>query len=351
MLHDWGTRGNRPMKVLVTGGCGLVGKASVDRFLGAGHAVRVFELPTRANRRVARRWNGRCEVQWGDIRDSMAVQQAVHDQDVVIHNAGVLPPVSERNPALAQAVNVDGTRLLLDAMEVSDRRPRLIFSSSVSLYGPRLFSEPPVTDTLPLCPVDHYTHQKMACEEMVRASSIPWSIFRIGVVLDPQTRETSADAFRTIFSMSPENRMEVVHARDIGRAQVHALATEEAWGRVLLIGGGESCRVRQRDLLSAIWKAMALRPLPESCYGDAAFYTDWMDTGESQRILRFQETSFLDYVEELCYRLRHVRRLLWPLRPLIRHRLKGYARDGRRTGWPLDGGGLPSIGAANKGEH
>ena len=332
------------MKVLVTGGCGLIGKVSVDRLLGAGHAVRILELSTRSNRRIAGRWNGRCEVHWGDIRDPVAVAEALDAQDAVIHNAGLLPPASERDPAMSRTVNVDGTRLLLDAMESSERQPRLVFSSSVALYGPRLSAEPPVTASLPVRPVDHYTTHKAACEEMIRASRIPWTIFRIGVALDPQTRDTSAAAFRTLFALSPDNRMEVVHARDVARAQVHALASDEAWGRILLIGGGASCRIHQRDLLEAVWKAIAVRPLPETCYGQAAFYTDWMDTDESQRILRFQETTYEDYVDELCYRLRHVRRLIWPIRSLVRHHLTGYARDGRRMGWPPKSNGAHGGG-------
>ena len=79
------------------------------------------------------------------------VLAAVSGQDVVVHLAFIIPTLSatgiqsERQPDLAYAVNVGGTRNLIAAAQEQDRPPRLIFSSSVHVYGPTQHLAPPRT--------------------------------------------------------------------------------------------------------------------------------------------------------------------------------------------------------------
>jgi nucleoside-diphosphate-sugar epimerase len=100
-----------------------------------------------------------------------------------------------------------------------------------------------------------------------------------------------------------------------------SLTCPAARGRVLLIGGGPRCRIRQHELLGAITDGLGLAPLPAAAFGDADFYTDWMDTAESERLLRFQGHSFEDFRAGMAHYLRWYRWLSWPVRPLVRRAL------------------------------
>src|SRR5690242_12346121 len=124
------------MRVLVTGGLGDVGRYLLLELIAAGHQVRCLDIRNWVNVLTARRLraNG-VEIRWGDVRCEEDVACAVADQQAVIHLAAVIPPRSEVWPDRAESVNVHGTRNVLDAMEASPLRPRLVYVSSVAVFG------------------------------------------------------------------------------------------------------------------------------------------------------------------------------------------------------------------------
>lgn len=306
------------MRVLLTGAFGVLGVATVAALRERGHLVRCFDRPGRAAERLARELGDGVEVRWGDVRDPDAVRAAVADQDAVVHLAGVLPPVTEQAPELAQAINVDGTRHVVAAAEASRHRPLVVFASSVSVFGPIAGREPPRHAGETPVATDNYTRHKLECEALLRASALPWVVLRVGVALDPARPAGAVSALRMMFEVSADHRLEYVHPADVAVAIAASLDCAAARGAVLLIGGGPECRIRQRDLLGAITAGLGVAPLPATAFGDGDFYMDWMDTTESQRLLRFQRHSFEDFRRGMAHYLRWYRRLLWPVRPVVR---------------------------------
>ena len=94
------------MRVLVTGGRGLLGEAVVAELVTRGHAVTSFQRTSAGAR------PGVVEI-LGDIGDAQAVAAAVRDHDAVVHLAA---HVAMTGPWSAfERVNVDGTRHVVDA--------------------------------------------------------------------------------------------------------------------------------------------------------------------------------------------------------------------------------------------
>lgn len=305
-------------RVLVTGAFGTLGRAGVRELLARGCRVRCLDVPTRANRRAARLLGDRVEVLWGDVRDAACVRAAVAGQDAVLHDAAILAPASERDPERSWAVNVEGTRGLVAALAAVAPDAVLIYPSSVTVFGADPARRAPVRASDPVVASDHYTRQKLACEEIVRTSTLTWVVLRVGVSVDPMTKRGDLDALRLLFTVSPDNRLEYVHPGDVARAQVAALGCREAWRKVLLVGGGTCCQVRHRALVDALFTALGVAPPPDEAFGDAPYYTEWMDTAESQRLLTYQRRSFDDFQREMTDSMRFVRRALVPVRPLVR---------------------------------
>jgi nucleoside-diphosphate-sugar epimerase len=318
------------VRVLVTGAFGTLGRAGVRALVARGHRVRCLDVPTPANRRAAHR--ERVEIAWGDVRDPATVRAAVAGQEAVLHAAAVLAPASERDPARSWAVNVEGTRALVAALAAAAPDALLVYPSSVTVFGADPSRTTPVHAGDPVVATDHYTRQKLACEEIVRASRLRWVVLRVGVAVDPTARRMDLAALRMLFDVAPDNRLEYVHPDDVARAQANALERPEAWGRTLLIGGGARCRVRHRDLVQALFEALGLAPPPREAFGDLAYYTDWMDTAESERLLAYQRRSFDDFRAEMAVSLAPLRRLLRPARPLVRRWLLAQSRPWRERG-------------------
>lgn len=308
------------MRVLVTGAFGRLGLEGVERLLKEGHSVTAFDVPNPRNRKAARRFADRVRIVWGDIRSPADVGSAVSGCDAIIHNAGVLAPASENHPDLAYAVNVGGTKNIIDAMRREDESPVIVFASSLSVCGPRVPGGPPLTGEHPAIGTDHYTSNKAECEQLLRESGLPYVIFRIGVSVGVKAAagDLSPDVFRVLFSIDPDTRLEWVHPEDVALAQLRAIERPDAIGKTLMIGGGESCRLTFREFYGAMFEATGVGRFPPEAYGSGAYYCDWLDTGESQSILGYQRISFEEFIGQMRKASRFSRPLARLFAPLIR---------------------------------
>lgn len=312
-------------KVLVSGAFGNLGRRVLAELKARNYRVLAIDLDTPANRKAAKRVAGDCdEVVWGDIR-TVDWPGALNGVDAVIHLAAILPPLTERAPALAQAINLESSLRLIEALERQPKPAQLVFPSSVTVFGyPTAKALKRADDDVHPC--DNYTRHKIAVEQRLAQSSIPWSVLRIGVSVDGDLPAVDNEMTRLQFATSAENPVEYVHPADVALAAVNALDNPEALHRIFLIGGGPSCRVTQYDLLSSPLAALGVT-LPRTMLGDGPFYTHWMDTEESQRILRFQRHSFDDFRQELRKTIGRWRLMAAPLAPLVLWGLRRTLRE------------------------
>jgi nucleoside-diphosphate-sugar epimerase len=315
------------MRVLVTGAFGRLGQEGLVRLLSEGHSVIAFDVPNRRNKRSARPFEDRVEVVWGDIRKPEDVAPCVANCDAIIHNAGILAPLSELDPELAHAVNVGGARNLLDAMKQRDNPPLIVFSSTLSVCGPREPGGPPFTANDPAVGSDNYTSNKAECERMLAESGLPFVIFRIGVSVGSKAAsgDLSPDVFRVLFGINPDARCEWVHPEDVARAQVRAVDTPEARGKILMIGGGEGCRLTFREFYENMFDAAGVGRFPPEAYGTGEYYTEWVDTAESQALLGYQHIRFDEFITALRHQSRFTRPATRLLSPLIRRWMLRYS--------------------------
>ncbi|MBN1661836.1 MAG: NAD(P)-dependent oxidoreductase [Anaerolineae bacterium] len=312
------------MNILVTGGFGNIGAVVVDECLRRGHTVSVFEVQNKRTRQLARKYGKRnVQVRFGDLRKAEDVSQAVDGQDMVIHLAAILPPVSDAHPDLCQAVNVGGTANLIHALQASTTKAALVFVSSASVMGPTQTRTPPIRPDDPLSPIDAYSRSKIEAEALVAASGVRYCILRLAAVLPTVLNYSSLFAMvKLFFDMPLDARCEIVVDLDVAYALVSAaenlLGSGELAGKRGFIAGGEAqgCQMRTRDLVDVVFRPIGLRTPAESLFSPEpdSYYLDWYDTEETQSILRYQRHSVEQWQAILMGRIRHVR----PLLPLFK---------------------------------
>lgn len=307
------------MRVLLTGAFGNIGVSALEALLERQHRVRCFDIQTKTTEETAKRFGDAIEVVWGDLRDSEAVAEAVEDQNVVIHLGFIIPKLSasgiesESAPDLAWDVNVRGTLNVLDALRAQPNPPRLVFASSYHVYGLTQDQPPPRTVDDPVRPVEHYARHKVACEWLVKASRLDWTILRFSATLPISLR---LDPY--MFEIPLANRMEFVHTRDVGVALANAVTNEEVWGKTLLIGGGPECQLTYREIVEGVMQTMGIGMLPEDAFGSEPFATDWVDSSESESLLQYQKRTFQDYLRDMRDLLGAKHILLRLFGPLVR---------------------------------
>lgn len=173
------------MRVLVTGASGFVGRELV-RKLASEHEV-VALNPCCAGIEASR-------IVEGDIADPDVAAAAVGDGcDAVIHLAAVLGGAAEDDPALGWRVNVEGSAILLSALDRIGNRPRFVFASSIAALGASL--EQSVEDGAALRPNMLYGAHKAMIETWVatlsRRGAIDGISLRLpGIVARPRESAT-----------------------------------------------------------------------------------------------------------------------------------------------------------------
>jgi UDP-glucose 4-epimerase len=125
-------------KILVTGGCGLVGSTTIDLLLKEHNPAQIVILDdlsrgTLANVQEALR-DPRVTLQRGDIRDPATVLDATRGMDAVIHMATLRITACAADPRAALGVMCDGSFNVVEAAHTCGVK-KLVTASSASVYG------------------------------------------------------------------------------------------------------------------------------------------------------------------------------------------------------------------------
>ena len=313
--------------VLVTGGFGLVGSATVRQLAAQGRRVVATDLDLPANRKAAEALPAGVQARWADLTQPAQVDQLIAEvaPAAVIHLAAIIPPGIYRNPRLARKVNVDATAALVRTVAAHPEPARWVQASSNAVYGarnPHRLNDIVRVDT-PLKPCDLYSGHKFEAEQIVRSSPLDWVVLRLGGVLsvDPAAMPFTADALYFEGALPTDGRMHSVDVRDVATAFANA-TTADVVGQTFLIAGDDSHKLRQGRVGKALAAARGLPGVlppgrPGDPHNDAGwFVTDWMDSATAQQALSFQHHSWPDMLAEMAERtgwLRHPMRLAAPL--------------------------------------
>jgi nucleoside-diphosphate-sugar epimerase len=154
------------MRVLVTGAAGFLGGRLVQALLSDPPGFPAINAVVAADTVRAAATDARVTAHAGSITDPAFVRSIVGPGvDLVYHLAAVLSGQSEAEFDTALHVNLDGTRLLLEACRALGTRPRVVFSSTVAVFGGSLPAV--VADTQVLQPQTTYGVTKAIAEMLV----------------------------------------------------------------------------------------------------------------------------------------------------------------------------------------
>ena len=199
---------------LVTGGSGYFGSLLVQRLITAGHQVRVLDLNDTPDRPSA------VEFVCGDIRNPGDVHIATEGVDIVFHNVAQVPLAKDKD--LLRTVNIDGTRILLDAC-IEHKVRKVVHTSSSAIFGIPA-SNPVFPHDVPR-PLEAYGLAKLEaenlCHEAIK-SGLDISIVRPRTILGHGRLgifgilfDWIADGADPFVLGKGDNRYQFVHAEDL----------------------------------------------------------------------------------------------------------------------------------------
>ena len=340
-------------KVLVTGGCGFIGRALVKELLQAGYAVRVIDsFVDQVHGGERHDLPADIEIIKADLRDHDAVAQALNDVTGVFHLAAEVG-VGQSMYEISRYVGANelGTAVLLEAMIDRPVR-RIVVASSMSIYGEGRYLDgkgnPIATarrnprdiaasrwdlvgeDGEPLVPIatdeekqpdlaSIYALNKYAQERAVLIFGNTYATEAVGLRLfnvfgpgqalsNPYTGVLANFASRiasgerpTIFEDGKQKR-DFVHVRDVARAFRLAYEQPQAAGHAINIGSGNAYSVTEvAEILSDAMNRPDLGPeiLGKARAGDIR--NCFSDISKARELLGYQPQHRLeDTIGELA---------------------------------------------------
>ncbi len=158
-------KGTEPRRVFVTGATGFVGRAVVHALCAHGHSVRC--LVRRGSEHDLRGFEAIERVE-GDVLARRGLEEGIAGCDTLIHLVGII----REHPAAGVTFERLHTQATVRVLEAA------------TAAGARRFIHMSALGTRPAARA-RYHATKWAAEEAVRASGLPWTIFRPSIIYGP----------------------------------------------------------------------------------------------------------------------------------------------------------------------
>jgi UDP-glucose 4-epimerase len=257
---------------LVTGGAGFIGSHLVRTLNEKGYTVRVLDdLSTGCEENLH---SVDAELIIGDIRDRVLVEKVIQGVDLVFHYAAMISvPESIQEPLFCYDVNVNGSLNILWSSHKAGVR-RVVLASSAAVYGEH---DEPVKENSKLDPQSPYASSKIAMEGLAdlftRTYDLPTVCLRYFNIYGPRQSPDSPYAaaiprfLKALFAGEPPEvygdglqTRDFVYVEDIVRANLLAIASDSAIGRIFNVAGYGPVTIL--ELLQGLNKIIADSPLP-----------------------------------------------------------------------------------------
>ena len=155
------------MHILITGAAGMIGRKLSARLVKDGQLNgkkidRLTLIDVVAPEKPGG-FAGTAELSASDLSSPGAAAKAVAAKpDVIFHLAGVVSGEAETDFDKGYRVNLDGTRALLEEIRAAGYKPKVVFTSSIAVYGAPFPAS--IDDEFQLTPLTSYGTQKAICE-------------------------------------------------------------------------------------------------------------------------------------------------------------------------------------------
>lgn len=122
------------MKVLITGGMGVIGSMVTNRFVQEEH--RPVIMARHLDRNLIRPIEDRVDIELADVLDLPRVLSIIQSYNVthIIHTAALVGALSSKNPPQSIQINVIGTLNILEAARLTKVK-RVVYTSAKGVYG------------------------------------------------------------------------------------------------------------------------------------------------------------------------------------------------------------------------
>ena len=175
-------------KVLVTGAAGMIGLNVIKYLLSEGkYEITVLDLKNKSTVQKLKKYKKRVNIILGDVCNRVLIESLVKDHDIIIHLAGVLPPLANIKEELATLIDYGGTENIVRAINYYNPKCHLFYASSTTLYRGK--EEVTAKSNITIDELDYYDKGKYDSENLIKKKLKFYTIYRLPFVLGDPLKE------------------------------------------------------------------------------------------------------------------------------------------------------------------
>ena len=291
-------------KILVTGASGSIGLNVIKYLLSEGkYEITALDLKHKKAISNLKRYKKRINVIFGDVTDQILMEGLVKGHDVVIHLAGVMPPMANMSEKINDLVDYKGCENIIKAINFYNEKCFLMYPSTTSIYGDNKSHK--TNDKIKEDSLDFYGLSKLKIENLIKKKLKNYTIFRLPLVLNNVKDESFT------YNIKKKDIVEVSTKEEVAYAFVKGIEYQsELNKKVYNVGMGEEGRVEFNSILKKLLKyhGMSCRFVFSRVFLDKNFYSPiLLDSDKLENIIHYRFDTLEKYYKRLEYKYRNRR--------------------------------------------
>ena len=303
------------MIIALTGASGSIGKVVLNKIMQNGDVfLKILLRNSKKNikfvKKLKKQYKNKIEIIYGDITNIEDCVNLIGGTSYTIHLAAMIPPQADHHENAAIKINETGTQNIIQAILRNNNQSKLIYMSTVAVYGNRNGKHywGRVGDPLLPGPFDIYGSTKLRSERHILDSELNnFVILRETAVLyDNLLMNNIKDGliFQTCLNTHIEWTTAVDTAELINNIIMEDGAREDKqfWNKIYNVGGGEQSRQTGYEAFNDGFKIIGsdIETFfePNWTLPERNFHCFWFsDSDRLNEILHFRKQSSSDFWE------------------------------------------------------
>lgn len=245
-------------KILITGAAGSLGEHVIEYLLKEEkYEITALDLKNKEAIKKLKKYSRKINILFGSIEDQTLMDSLVKDHNVIIHLAGIMPPLANLNKTFNYEIDYKGLENIIRSISFYHPKCMFIFPSTTTLYE-KSAKEISVNSLVKYAKEDYYSENKEKCENLIKEKLKNYVIFRIPFLLSELAKE------QPIYLYKNNQEIELLTTKDAAFALVQSIKyKKELNKKIKILSGGKGCRINTKELQL---KMLSIYGYPYSIY-------------------------------------------------------------------------------------
>ena len=269
--------------ILLIGGAGNIGHKLIS-LLDENYSVTVLDLKSKLSEERLDKYSNQIKIVYGDVENYKLVESLVKKNDVVINLAGIMPPLANLSHKLANSINYDGTRNIVDAINKVNKSCLLIYPSFISVYGKTNDDKRNLKINTKREVLDYYSKTLVQCEEYIKKYAEKYIILRLPIVLTKNNYYIRHMKLNRVFDF--------ITVDDLNNVINNLIKNKKAYNKIFNVGG---FKANSTDFIKKLYKYNGKIHMAKRGY----YFGEYDDLDKLNSLINVNHPTEKDYFKTL----------------------------------------------------